>query len=92
MTVEFIVKDNIKEFKAIYTINADNLKVTDEMHSYNTVEELKAETVKVISDIAEMFNINGDFDLSMTIERNGKYYDSDEATANYTNGVLTIEA
>ncbi len=80
------------KFKAVYIVNADNIKATDEMHSYYTVEELKADTMKVISDIAEMLDISGDFHLTMTIEKNGEYYDSDEATANYTNGVLTIEA
>lgn len=79
----------MREFKAIYTIKASNIAAERSIY-YKTVEELKSDTIRAVSEAAALYGISGDFSLTMTIEKNGKYYDSDEATANYTNGVLTI--
>lgn len=81
----------MREFKAIYTIQTSNIKAERTIF-YNTIEELKSDTIWAVSEAAALYGISGDFTLTMTIEKNGEYYDSDEATANYTNGVLTIEA
>lgn len=82
----------MNEFKAIYIIETSILRVTHvQINRYNTVEALKAETINIVSEMAEFYGISGDFSLTMTIEKNGEYYDSDEATANYTNGVLTVD-
>lgn len=83
----------MNEYKATYTIQTGILTVVYEgRESYKTVEALKDETKKIVSAIAAYTDISGEFNLNVTIEKNGEYYDSDEATANYTNGVLTIEA
>ena len=79
----------MNEFKATYAIKSDSV-IGERSIFYETVEELKADTIRQITEAAKLYGISGDFLLTMTIEKNGEYYDSDEAAANYTNGVLTI--
>ena len=78
----------MNEYKVICTIYT---KTADKAKSYNTIEAAKSDIISTVSEMAETNGINGDFVLNVTIEKNGEYYDSDEAAANYTNGVLTIE-
>lgn len=77
----------MRKFKVTYTIESSNIKGERQL-SYETIEKLKADTTKMVTEMAEMYGVVGEFSLTMVIERNGEYYDSDETTAIYENGIL----